>query len=222
MTGTTTIGHVTARRVWDSRGRPTVEADVILQNGSIGRAIAPAGASTGSGEALDLRDGGPNLGGFDVTKTIDNIKTVISPALKGLVASDQASVDQTLLELDGTQNKTKLGGNAMIAVSMATLPAASQQQPLWQFLLGDNSPLLPLPEIQIFGGGAHAGRRVDVQDFMVMPVGATSFAQALEWTAEVYRSAGVLLSDAGTLQGVADEGTAIQLVGVQGLNFRHT
>ena len=206
MTGTTTIGHVTARRVWDSRGRPTVEADVILQNGSIGRAIAPAGASTGSGEALDLRDGGPKLGGFDVTKAIDNIKTVISPALKGLVASDQASVDQTLLELDGTQNKTKLGGNAMIAVSMATLHAAAQQQPLWQFLLGDNSPLLPLPEIQIFGGGAHAGRRVDVQDFMVMPVGATSFAQALEWTAEVYRSAGVLLSDAGTLQGVADEG----------------
>ena len=206
MTGTTTIGHVTARRVWDSRGRPTVEADVILQNGSIGRAIAPAGASTGSGEAIDLRDGGPKLGGFDVTKAIDNIKTVISPALKGLVASDQASVDQTLLELDGTQNKAKLGGNAMIAVSMATLHAAAQEQPLWQFLLGDNSPLLPLPEIQIFGGGAHAGRRVDVQDFMVMPVGATSFAQALEWTAEVYRSAGVLLSDAGTLQGVADEG----------------
>ena len=206
MTGTTTIGHVTARRVWDSRGRPTVEADVILQNGSIGRAIAPAGASTGSGEALDLRDGGPKLGGFDVTKAIDNIKTVISPALKGLVASNQVSVDQTLLELDGTQNKAKLGGNAMIAVSMATLHAAAQQQPLWQFLLDDNSPLLPLPEIQIFGGGAHAGRRVDVQDFMVMPVGATSFAQALEWTAEVYRSAGVLLSDAGTLQGVADEG----------------
>ena len=206
MTGTTTIGHVTARRVWDSRGRPTVEADVILQNGSIGRAIAPAGASTGSGEAIDLRDGGPKLGGFDVTKAIDNIKTVISPALKGLVASNQVSVDQTLLELDGTQNKAKLGGNAMIAVSMATLHAAAQQQPLWQFLLDDNSPLLPLPEIQIFGGGAHAGRRVDVQDFMVMPVGATSFAQALEWTAEVYRSAGVLLSDAGTLQGVADEG----------------
>ncbi|MFP6572157.1 MAG: phosphopyruvate hydratase [Vicinamibacterales bacterium] len=206
MTGTTTIGHVTARRVWDSRGRPTVEADVILQNGSIGRAIAPAGASTGSGEAIDLRDGGPKLGGFDVTTAIDNIKTVISPALKGLVASDQASVDQTLLELDGTQNKANLGGNAMIAVSMATLHAAAQEQPLWQFLLGDNSPLLPLPEIQIFGGGAHAGRRVDVQDFMVMPVGATSFAQALEWTAEVYRSAGVLLSDAGTLQGVADEG----------------
>ena len=206
MTGTTTIGHVTARRVWDSRGRPTVEADVILQNGSIGRAIAPAGASTGSGEAIDLRDGGPKLGGFDVTTAIDNIKAVISPALKGLVASDQASVDQTLLELDGTQNKAKLGGNAMIAVSMATLHAAAQQQPLWQFLLDDNSPLLPLPEIQIFGGGAHAGRRVDVQDFMVMPVGATSFAQALEWTAEVYRSAGVLLSDAGTLQGVADEG----------------
>ena len=206
MTGTTTIGHVTARRVWDSRGRPTVEADVILQNGSIGRAIAPAGASTGSGEAVDLRDGGPKLGGFDVTKAIDNIKTVISPALKGLVASNQASVDQTLLELDGTQNKAKLGGNAMIAVSMATLHAAAQQQPLWQFLLDDNSPLLPLPEIQIFGGGAHAERRVDVQDFMVMPVGATSFAQALEWTAEVYRSAGVLLSDAGTLQGVADEG----------------
>ena len=206
MTGPTTIDHVTARRVWDSRGRPTVEADVILENRSIGRAIAPAGASTGSGEAIDLRDGGSTLAGFDVTTAIDNIKSVISPALSGLAASDQTTVDQTLLELDGTENKARLGGNAMIAVSMATLHAAAQQQPLWQFLLGDKTPSIPLPEIQIFGGGAHARRRVDIQDFMIMPVGATSFVQALEWTAEVYHAAGTLLSDAGTLQGIADEG----------------
>ena len=206
MTGLTKIDRVTARRVWDSRGRPTVEADVILQNGNIGRAIAPAGASTGSGEAIDLRDGGSALAGFDVTTAIDNIKSVISPALSGLAALDQTTVDQTLLELDGTENKARLGGNAMIAVSMATLHAAAQQQPLWQFLLGDKTPSIPLPEIQIFGGGAHAGRRVDIQDFMIMPVGATSFVQAIEWTAEVYHAAGTLLSDAGTLQGIADEG----------------
>lgn len=206
MTGLTNIDRVTARRVWDSRGRPTVEADVILQNGNIGRAIAPAGASTGSGEAIDLRDGGTKLAGFDVTTAIDNINSVISPALSGLAASDQTSVDHTLLELDGTDNKANLGGNAMIAVSMATLHAAAQQQPLWQFLLGGTAPLIPLPEIQIFGGGAHAGRRVDIQDFMIMPVGATSFVQALEWTAEVYHAARILLSDAGTLQGIADEG----------------
>ena len=206
MTGLTNIDRVTARRVWDSRGRPTVEADVILQNGNIGRAIAPAGASTGSGEAIDLRDGGTKLAGFDVTTAIDNINSVISPALSGLVASDQTSVDHTLLDLDGTDNKANLGGNAMIAVSMATLHAAAQQQPLWQFLLGGTAPLIPLPEIQIFGGGAHAGRRVDIQDFMIMPVGATSFVQALEWTAEVYHAARILLSDAGTLQGIADEG----------------
>ena len=206
MTGLTIIDHVTARRVWDSRGRPTVEADVILQNGNIGRAIAPAGASTGSGEAIDLRDGGSALAGFDVTTAIDNINSVISPVISGLAASDQTAVDQSLLELDGTENKARLGGNAMIAVSMATLHAAAQQQPLWQFLLGDKTPSIPLPEIQIFGGGAHAGRRVDIQDFMIMPVGATSFVQALEWTAEVYHAAGTLMSDAGTLQGIADEG----------------
>ena len=206
MTGLTNIDRVTARRVWDSRGRPTVEADVILQNGNIGRAIAPAGASTGSGEAIDLRDGGSALAGFDVTTAIDNINSVISPVISGLAASDQTAVDQSLLELDGTENKARLGGNAMIAVSMAPLHAAAQQQPLWQFLLGDKTPSIPLPEIQIFGGGAHAGRRVDIQDFMIMPVGATSFVQAIEWTAEVYHAAGTLLSDAGTLQGIADEG----------------
>ena len=206
MTGLTNIDCVTARRVWDSRGRPTVEADVILQNGNIGRAIAPAGASTGSGEAIDLRDGGSALAGFDVTTAIDNINSVISPVISGLAASDQTAVDQSLLELDGTENKARLGGNAMIAVSMAPLHAAAQQQPLWQFLLGDKTPSIPLPEIQIFGGGAHAGRRVDIQDFMIMPVGATSFVQAIEWTAEVYHAAGTLLSDAGTLQGIADEG----------------
>ena len=202
------IRMVSARRVWDSRGRPTVEAEVHLEGGAVGRAIAPAGASTGSGEAVDLRDGGARLGGHDVTAAVRNVNAPIAAALRGRDATDQDGVDRALVELDGTPDRSRLGGNALVAVSMATLHAAAGAAglPLWRHLLGDGPALLPLPEIQIFGGGAHAGRRVDVQDFMVMPVGAATFAQALEWTAEVYRAAGARMAQAGRLQGVADEG----------------
>jgi enolase len=204
----TSIAYVHARRVWDSRGRPTVEADVLLEGGAVGRAIAPAGASTGSGEALDLRDGGTAFGGYDVTKAITNVNTVIAHAVAGMDATDQEALDERLIELDGTRHKTRLGANASLSVSMAAAHAAAAAtgQPLYRFLGGADAALVPLPQIQIFGGGAHAGRRVDIQDFMVMCPAAETFAQALDWTAEVYRAAGQLMEAAGQLAGVADEG----------------
>ncbi len=204
----TLIKKVDALRVWDSRGRPTIEAIVALESGAAGRAIAPAGASTGSGEALDKRDGGDAFGGYDVTRALASICNEIAPSLAGKDAAEQASIDEALIALDGTADKSRLGGNALIAVSMAVAhaAAAAQGQPLWRHLLGDAQPCLPLPEIQIFGGGAHASRRVDVQDFMVTAIGAADYAQALDWTAEVYRAAGKLMADEGRLQGVADEG----------------
>lgn len=204
----TAVADVRGWRVWDSRGRPTVEAEVCLAGGAIGRAIAPAGASRGSGEAVDLRDGGPPFGGYDVRDAVARINTIIAPALAGVDAADQAAVDRLLIDLDGTRDKSQLGGNAMIAVSMAVAHAAAAAAgvPLWRRLGGDVPPRLPLPEIQIFGGGAHAGRRVDVQDFMVVAMGAESYAQALDWSAEVYRCAGALMAAEGRLYGVADEG----------------
>jgi enolase len=202
------IERVIGRRRWDSRGRPTVEAEMHLASGIIGRAMAPAGASTGTGEAIDRRDGGLAFGGYDVTGVIEIIDATIGPHLRGRDASDQAAVDSALIELDGTSDKSRLGGNAMIATSMAAAHAAATatRLPLWQYLAGDRAVGLPLPEIQIFGGGAHAGRRVDIQDFMVVAIGAADFAEALDWTAEIYRSAGNLMADSGLLQGVADEG----------------
>jgi len=202
------ITRIVGRRVWDSRGRPTVEAEIHLAGGAIGRAIAPAGASRGTNEAIDLRDGGAKLGGMDVANAVSNVNGEIARHLEGMDAIDQAAVDAALIALDGTPNKARLGGNATIAVSMAVLhaAAAARQQPLWSYLACGNPVRLPLPEIQIFGGGAHAGRRVDIQDFMVMALGAASFDEALVITAEVYRAAGHLMSDAGKLAGVADEG----------------
>lgn len=204
----TRIAFVHGRRVWDSRGRPTVEADVLLEGGAVGRAIAPAGASTGSGEALDLRDGGPAFGGYDVTRAVGHVNTDIAHAVVGMDAADQADLDECLIELDGTPNKSRLGANAVLAVSMAAAHAAAAAagQPLFRYLGGPEASLVPLPQIQIFGGGAHAGRRVDIQDFMVMCPAAENFAQALDWTAEIYRAAGALMQEAGTLAGVADEG----------------
>lgn len=191
----TRIRGLQARRVWDSRGRPTVEAEVLLENGSLGRAIVPAGASTGTREALELRDGGSAFGGLDVQRAIAHAHGEIAAALIGCDAADQAALDRQLVELDGTPAKTRLGANATLAVSMAAAhaAAASAGVPLYRHLGGDDAALLPMPQIQIFGGGAHAGRRVDIQDFMVVCPGANSFAQALEWTAEVYRAAGQLM-----------------------------
>jgi enolase len=204
----TRISSVRGRRVWDSRGRPTVEVDVTLKGGAFGRAIAPAGASMGSGEAVDLRDGGAKLGGYDVGRAVNAVNNEIAAALAGMDASDQASIDRAMIALDGTANKGRLGGNAIVATSMAVLHAAAAASgvPLWQHLAQGRKVRIPLPEIQIFGGGAHAARRVDIQDFMVMCPGAASFAQALEWTAEVYLAAGSIMKQAGKLQGVADEG----------------
>ena len=202
------IKSIFARRVWDSRGRPTVEAEVILNDGSQGRAIAPAGASKGTREALELRDGGDRFGGLDVMQAIEHVNGEISTALVGTQADNQSALDQTLIDLDGSSNKSRLGANATLAVSMAAAHAmaTASGMPLYRYLGNGKIGRLPMPQIQIFGGGAHAGRRVDVQDFMVVCPGATNFAQALEWTAEVYRHAGLLMSQRGSLFGVADEG----------------
>jgi enolase 1/2/3 len=197
-----------ARRVWDSRGRPTVEGEVTLQDGAVGRAIVPAGASKGTREAVELRDGTARFGGLDVQDAVANVRGAIARALVGTAADDQAALDQRLIALDATPAKTRLGANATLAVSMAAAHAVANSLgvPLYEYLGGSGTMLLPMPQIQIFGGGAHAGRRVDVQDFMIVCPGATRFAQALEWTAEVYRSAGELMRARGSVYGVADEG----------------
>jgi enolase len=180
----------------------------MLSGGARGRAIAPAGASTGSGEALDLRDGGERFGGFDVMRAVGNVNGEIAGALVGMDAADQQAVDRALVDLDGTPQKARLGGNATIAVSMAVMHAAAAAtgQPLWAYAANGRHVRIPLPEIQIFGGGAHAGRRVDIQDFLVVCPTAPDFGTVMERTAEVYRAAGVLLAEKGLRQGVADEG----------------
>jgi len=202
------IEHVYGRSVWDSRGRPTVEVEVWLKDGSLGRAIAPAGASKGAGEALDLRDGGCRFGGHGVERAVANVNAAIASRLRGIDCSDQAGADAILIALDGSADRSHLGANAMIATSMAMAhaAAASAQLPLWRYLRTGGEVMLPVPEIQIFGGGEHADGRIDLQDFMVVPYGASSFREAMEWTSEVYRAAGARLSEAGRLAGVADEG----------------
>lgn len=205
---TSRIASVTGRQLWDSRGRPTVEAEVVLESGAIGRAIAPAGASRGAHEAIDLRDGGEAFGGFGVGRAVAGIGAEIAGAITGMDARDQAAIDKALCDLDGTPNKARLGANAVVAVSMAVLHAAAAdaRAPLWRYLADGRKVRIPLPEIQIFGGGAHAGRRTDVQDFMVMCPKAGSFRRALEITDNVYRAAGKLMEAKGPLSGVADEG----------------
>jgi enolase len=204
----TAITRVLGRRVWDSRGRPTVEAEVHLACGAMGRAIAPAGASTGSGEAVDRRDGGAAFGGLDVRAAVASVNTEIATCLHGRDGADQGAIDAALIALDGTPNKARLGGNALIATSMAVLHAAAAAagSALWRYVAGGHPVRIPVPEIQIFGGGAHAARRVDVQDFMITCPNAGSFAAALDRTAEVYRAAGQIMASRGLLQGVADEG----------------
>ena len=196
------ILDVKGRQVWDSRGRPTVEAEVVVGRGAtalaVGRAIAPAGASTGAGEAMAL----------EPAKAVQNIRTRIRDGLKALSVSDQKKVDERLIELDGTSDKSRLGANAMVAVSLACAQAdaAAQKIPLWKKLSGEKRVALPVPQIQIFGGGAHARGRCDLQDYMVICIGAGSFAEALEWTSQIYQAAGKRLAKRNALQGVADEG----------------
>lgn len=202
------IVEVKARQLWDSRGRPTVEAEVRLAGGAVGRAIAPAGASRGAHEAIDLRDGGDRQAGMGVDRAVHHVATEIAPVLVGRDARDQAAIDAALVELDGTADRSRLGANALVSVSMAVLHAAAAAEgvPTWRWLAQGRPVRIPLPEIQIFGGGAHAGRRTDVQDFMVMAPHAGSFRRALEITADVYRAAGRLMEAKGPITGVADEG----------------
>ncbi|MBK9609555.1 MAG: phosphopyruvate hydratase [Betaproteobacteria bacterium] len=204
----TTIARVEGRRIWDSRGRPTVEIDVTLADGSRGRGMAPAGASMGSGEALELRDGGERLGGYDVRRAVELANTEVRALLVGQPIADQAQLDALLVAADGTSARSRLGGNTLIAASLALLNAraASRGVPLWRMLQETENHSIPVPEIQIFGGGAHARGRCDIQDFLVVPCGALSYAEGLEWVAEVYACAGRRLARRGQLQGVADEG----------------
>lgn len=203
-----TIVSAKARQIWDSRGRPTVEAEVTLAGGASGRAIAPAGASRGAHEAIDKRDGGARFGGMGVDGAVTAVTGPLAAVLVGKDAADQAAIDAAIIQSDGTSNKAHHGANATVALSMAVLHAAAAAEglPLWRHLAGNSEVRLPLPEIQIFGGGAHAGRRTDIQDFMIMAPHAETVRRALEITADVYRAAGALMADRGLLAGTADEG----------------
>ena len=206
----TRITAIEARRVWDSRGHPTVEVEVTLGNGRRGRAVAPAGASRGTREAIDLRDGGDALGGRGVARALASVRERIAPALIGRDVADQDALDESLIALDGSPLKANLGGNATVATSLALLHAAAADagRPLWRHVAEryGRTPSLPLPEIQIFGGGAHAGRRTDIQDFMIMVPGARDLDEVMEVTHEVYFAAGDIMARRGRLAGVADEG----------------
>ncbi len=203
------IHSISAYQVYDSRGNPTVEAEVILESGERGRGTVPSGASTGQFEALELRDGDPRLfRGKSVFNAIANIHREIAPALAGWDVHDQAGLDRKLIELDGTPSKSRLGANAILAVSMAAAHAAAAalRVPLYDYLGQSRGTLLPLPEIQIIGGGAHAYWRTDVQDFLLIATGASSFQEVMEITFNVHRAAGELMEKRGALFGVADEG----------------
>lgn len=203
------IEKVIGREIIDSRGNPTVEAEVYLTDGTIGRGAAPSGASTGEFEALELRDqDNPRFGGKGVLKAVRNINTVISDTLKGMDAADIYAVDQAMLKADGTKDKSKLGANAVLAVSIACVRAASGAMgiPLYRFLGGVNGNRLPVPMMNILNGGAHAANTVDVQEFMIMPVGAGSFKEGLRWCTEVFHALAGLLKGKGLATSVGDEG----------------
>ena len=203
------IEHVQAREILDSRGNPTVEAEVVLADGAMGRAAVPSGASTGEHEAVELRDGDKKrYGGKGVLKAVQNVNDIIAPALQGFDALDQAEVDRALIDLDGTKNKSKLGANALLAVSMATARAAAVQLeiPLYRYLGGPNSRTLPVPMMNIVNGGAHADNNVDFQEFMVVPAGAATFNEALRVGAEVFHQLKAVLKGKGYATSVGDEG----------------
>lgn len=204
----TLIAGVEARQILDSRGNPTVEVDVWLEDGSFGRAAVPSGASTGTYEAVELRDGGEAYGGKGVLKAVENVVEVIAPEVVGLDALDQAAVDRVLVELDGTPNKGRLGANAILGVSLAVARAAASSVglPLYRYLGGVDARLLPVPLMNILNGGRHADNNVDVQEFMVVPAGAERFADALRMGAEVFHALHRVLSDRGLATGVGDEG----------------
>jgi enolase len=203
------IQEIRAREILDSRGNPTVECDVLLVGGAMGRAAVPSGASTGEHEAVELRDDDPkHYLGKGVLKAVENIETAISPALGGVDASDQRLIDGTMIELDGTPNKGQLGANAILAVSMACARASANDLkiPLYRYLGGVNANILPVPMMNIINGGAHADNNVDFQEFMAMPIGAESFADALRWGAEVFHTLKGVLKKRGYSTSVGDEG----------------
>ena len=202
------IETIIAREVLDSRGNPTVEAEVLLESGYRGRAIVPSGASTGSHEALELRDGDQRYGGKGVLKAVKNVNEIIAPALEGMNADEQGLLDHAMLDLDGTPNKGRLGGNAILAVSLAAARAAAEalDVPLYRYLGGSNARTLPVPMMNLINGGAHADNSVDFQEFMVMPVGAPSFREALRYGAETFHALKKVLSGRGYNTNVGDEG----------------
>jgi enolase len=204
-----TITDVLARQILDSRGNPTVEVEVVLEDGTIGRAAVPSGASTGAHEALELRDQDPSqFGGAGVLKAVGNVTDIISEELAGMSCLDQADIDQLMIELDGTPNKSKLGTNAILGVSLACAHAAANylDLPLYRYLGGPNARTLPVPMLNILNGGKHAADSTDVQEFLIVPVGADSFATALRWSAEVYQSLKKVLKGKGLNTNVGDEG----------------
>jgi enolase 1/2/3 len=205
----TKIVDLRAREILDSRGNPTLEADVLLESGVMGRAAVPSGASTGSREAVELRDGDPKrYGGKGVRKAVANVNDEIKHRIRGMQVEDQAKLDRTLIELDGTDNKSRLGANAILGVSLAAAKAASREHqiPLYRWLGGDKAVTLPVPQMNIINGGAHANNSVDIQEFMILPVGAPDFAEALRYGAEVFHTLKKVLNDRGLNTAVGDEG----------------
>ena len=202
------IEAVHARQILDSRGNPTLEVEVALDDGSLGRAAAPSGASTGAFEAVELRDGGDEYGGKAVTKAVQGIIDEIQPELLGFDADDQRLVDQAMIDLDRTPDKSRLGANAITGVSMAVARAAAESAglPLFRYLGGPNAHLLPVPMMNILNGGAHADNSVDIQEFMIAPIGAASFTEAVQWGAETYHALKSVLKQHGLSTGVGDEG----------------
>jgi len=202
------IEHVHARQILDSRGNPTVEVELSVRSGAWGRAAVPSGASTGEFEATELRDGGADWMGKGVSKAVENVNGEIATAVRGMEAAAQAALDRTLINLDGTPNKSRLGANAILAVSLAAAHAAAAEErmPLWRYLGGETAHVMPVPMMNVINGGAHADNRVDFQEFMIVPVGATSFAQALKMGAEVFHNLKQTLHQRGLSTSVGDEG----------------
>src|SRR5580704_14900367 len=203
------ITEVHAREIIDSRGNPTIEADVTLQSGAIGRAAVPSGASTGTREAVELRDADPKrYGGKGVTQAVSNVNTVLREALIGKEALDQAGIDARMIELDGTPTKSRLGANALLAVSLANAHAVAREsgQPLFKYLGGSRTPVMPVPMMNIINGGAHANNSLDIQEFMILPVGAPSLREALRYGAEIFHALKKILNTRGLSTAVGDEG----------------
>ena len=202
------INSVNAREILDSRGNPTVEVEVVLDDKSVGRAAVPSGASTGAFEAAELRDGGPRYLGKGVANAVKNVTQKIAPVVVGMTAVDQRAIDQKMISLDGTKNKSVLGANAILGVSLATARAASNSanQSLFKYLGGSNAKTLPVPMMNILNGGAHADTNVDIQEFMIAPIGAESFKESLRWGAEIYHSLKSVLKKKGLATSIGDEG----------------